>query len=254
MIYLAKNPLVCDCQLSWLKQLHSRGAGDPTVQHVLQYPQVADLDLATCAVVNQTDIHTTYNKSVVRVQEDEFLCGYKTHCLNLCMCCDFLACDCQMTCPEGCNCFHDASWNANIIQCSKGNHHQVPPLVPMDATALHLDGNNLTTLRTGMFLGRNRLKKIYLNKSKVNKIQNQTFLGLEELRLLDLSHNELTQLYGYEFQGLESLRELYLQHNQLVSITDQTFSHLKHLHALHLDSNLLIGMLIFLPSVILLVM
>jgi len=246
-IYLANNPLVCDCRLSWLKQLHPRSggggglSGDPTVQHALQYPEVADLDQASCAVVNQTDINETYNKSVVRVQPDEFLCRYTTHCLTLCMCCEYLACDCQMTCPDGCNCFHDSSWNANIVQCSNGDHSKVSPLVPMDATALHLDGNNLTTLRTGMFLGRNRLKKVYLNRSKVSKIQNQTFAGLSELRLLDLSYNELTQLYGFEFEGLSMLRELYLQHNKLVSIADRTFKGLKQLSALHLDSNLLIA-------------
>ena len=117
-------------------------------------PRVADLDLTTCTVVNQTDVGQTFNKSLVRVRPEEFLCKYETHCLNLCMCCDFLACDCQMSCPEGCHCYHDTPWSVNIVQCSRGSHSEVPALVPMDATALHLDNNNLTTLKTGMFLGK----------------------------------------------------------------------------------------------------
>ena len=85
------------------------------------------------------------------------------------------------------------------------------------------------------FAGRNRLRKVYLKKSRVSAIENQTFVGLTDLRLLDLSHNELTQLYGWEFRGLEeSLRELYLQHNQLVSIAEETFK--VRLHSSGLES------------------
>ena len=81
-------------------------------------------------------------------------------------------------CPEGCTCYHDSTWKNNVIdcRCSSHNHHHrnhitismimifiiiimiiimmimiyssrghtaLPPLIPMDATTLHLDGNNL---------------------------------------------------------------------------------------------------------------
>ena len=144
------------------------GAGGHTAMTAAVTPRVADLDLTTCTVVNQTDVGQTFNKSLVRVRPEEFLCKYETHCLNLCMCCDFLACDCQMSCPEGCHCYHDTPWSVNIVQCSRGSHSEVPALVPMDATALHLDNNNLTTLKTGMFLGKIKDELDTTLQSKMN--------------------------------------------------------------------------------------
>ena len=254
MFYLANNPFRCDCKLSWLKHMHTYGLGsdgEPSLgtdldrfHNVLQYPHVADLDLTTCEVINQTAhvANQTYRTSLVRVHENDFLCQYETHCLSLCMCCDFFACDCQMKCPEGCICYHDATWSANVIQCSSGNMADIPPLVPMDATVLHLDRNNLTTLETGMFLGRTRLKGIYLSRSHIRNIQNATFSGLPQLELLHLGNNELKHISGHEFNGLDdSLTHLYLQNNQLVSIADGAFRNLKQLSVLHLDGNLLIA-------------
>ena len=259
MFYLANNPFQCDCRLSWLKRMHTYGLGtDGTspssatsiaseltpFHNVLQYPHVADLDLITCKVINQTAHvgNQTFQRSLVSLGEQDFLCPYETHCLSLCLCCDFFACDCKMKCPDGCICYHDATWSTNVIQCSGGNRQEIPPLVPMDATVLHLEDNNLTALESGMFLGRTRLKEIHLGHSHIKDIENATFAGLFHLEVLHLGNNELTHISGREFDGLGgSLTHLYLQNNQLVSISDGAFKGLEKLKVLHLDGNMLIA-------------
>ena len=59
-----------------------------------------------------------------------------------------------MQCPDGCSCFHDSSWESNIIQCGLRGHTEVPLLIPMDATEIRLDGNNLTDVDSQSFIGR----------------------------------------------------------------------------------------------------
>jgi hypothetical protein len=145
-----------------------------------------------------------------------------------------------MKCPDNCDCFHDQLWSANVVQCSRKNLTNVPSLVPMDVTALHLDGNNLTKLGQTMFLGRSRLKKILARQSNIHEIDNGTFTGLDHLEVIHLGRNQLKQLLGHEFAGAVSLRELHLEHNQLVTISADTFKHLAELTVLRLDGNLLI--------------
>ena len=109
-------------------------------------------------------------ENVVNVAQSQFLCSYSTHCFSQCMCCDFYACDCRMQCPDGCSCFHDAAWDTNIIQCGLRGHTDVPLLIPMDATEIRLDGNNLTDVDSQSFIGRKRVTSLYLNNSQVNII------------------------------------------------------------------------------------
>ena len=248
MFYLSGNPFVCNCHLAWFKHINTR---------VSRFPQVMDMDRIECSVTSVANMTSAASTEVIKkptgkagggvtkylgqLADSAFLCPYETHCLPQCMCCDFFACDCQMKCPPGCACFHDQTWGANIIQCSGGGHTKLPSVIPMDTTALYLDGNNLTELKSGFLLGRNRLKKLSIRSSGVARIGNQSFVGLGDLQELDLSSNQLKTLEGHEFAGLSSLRELYLQHNQLVSISSGAFKSLKYLTVLQLDGNLLIA-------------
>ena len=53
------------------------------------------------------------------------------------------------------------AWNLNMIQCGSRNLTAVPPDIPMDATAVHLDGNAMGTVLTETFLGRTRLALLH---------------------------------------------------------------------------------------------
>ena len=224
---MADNPYHCSCQMQWMV--------NPGYNERL--PIIADLEDAEC-LVNYYGNSTSVAR-MTSVPSNQFLCEYESHCFSLCMCCDFFGCDCRMQCPDGCSCFHDSTWSANIIQCSARAHTEVPALIPMDATSVFLDGNNLADLSGQIFLGRSRMKNLYLNNSQVVQVSNNTFLGLLDLQLLDLSDNLLQVLSGLEFSDLANLRELYLQNNKILHIAHTTFRPLKSLSVLRLDNNLL---------------
>ena len=50
---------------------------------------------------------TVSHPSYFQAKSTDFLCPYTAHCFALCHCCDFDACDCEMTCPDNCTCYHD---------------------------------------------------------------------------------------------------------------------------------------------------
>ncbi len=229
--------------MEWLQKINQMSSPGGNT-----YPRVMDLESVQCdldagdgnliAGGSNASGQATASVSIARLRSDQFLCRYEAHCFALCMCCEFFACDCRMQCPKGCSCHHDSTWSANIIQCSSRGHLDVPPLIPMDATSIRLDGNNFTgTLESQAFIGRKRVTSLYLNGSQIEAISNQTFNGLPELQILDLSHNFIRKLKGYEFSNLSSLHQLYLQHNRLVQIHPRTFSSLVALQELHLEGN-----------------
>ena len=57
-------------------------------------PLLADLDQAECEV--RYHGNRTALAPVTSVPPAQFLCRYDSHCFSLCMCCDFIACDCRM--------------------------------------------------------------------------------------------------------------------------------------------------------------
>ena len=228
--YLAGNPFVCDCELDWM-----RGFDDVSMRET--HPRLADLDDVTCRInvgSNDTTIH-----HVTSLRPEQFVCQYQTHCFSMCMCCEFYACDCRMQCPEGCSCFHDTTWSTNIIECSAQSHTDVPLLIPMDATDVRLDGNNLGDVNTQSFIGRKRVTSLYMNNSLVTSISRETFSGLTHLQVLHLEDNKLKEIEGHEFAALSGLRELYLHNNDIIRIAETAFDNLASLAVLRLDGNLL---------------
>ena len=227
--YIGENPLECDCSLHWLQKINAQ-------DEIRQTPRVVDLAAITCRLLNsrgQTFL------PLLEVKKHQFLCEYDSHCPLLCHCCEFDACDCEMSCPQNCTCYHDQSWAANVVDCSNSNYRAVPDRLPMDASEVYLDGNNIDSISSHTFIGRKNLQVLFLNHSNINTVLNRTFSGLKQLQILYLNNNNLKVLKGFEFESLTFLHELYVHDNQITSIHNATFNGLKSLRILRIDGNLL---------------
>ncbi|KAL1131274.1 hypothetical protein AAG570_010892 [Ranatra chinensis] len=228
--YLGGNPFECDCSMDWLPVINN-------MTHHRQYPKIMDLENIMCKMSYSRG---AMHMSATETKTSDFVCKYETHCFALCHCCDFDACDCEMTCPTNCSCYHDQTWNTNVVDCSRQNNDLIPRRIPMDATHVYLDGNNFKELQNHVFIGRKNMRVLFVNASRIETIQNRTFNGLNALRSLHLEDNLISDLKGYEFEHLNHLRELYLQNNLISHIGNMTLVPLRSLEVLRLDGNRLV--------------
>lgn len=236
--YIGDNDFLCDCTMEWLQRVNHPQDKSSRVQ-----PRVMDLDNIYCELLY--DRERIY-VPLLEASHSQFLCKYDSHCFTLCHCCDFDACDCEMTCPTNCTCYHDQTWTANVVDCSTGGHSgKLPEQIPMDATRLYLDGNDLRIITSHAFIGRKKLKMLFLNNSNIEILQNRSFNGLKNLEDLHLQDNGLRELRGNEFIGLESLRTLRLERNRLAVISNETFFGLRSLVVLHLQNNQLTNLAVW---------
>lgn len=226
-VYLGGNPFHCDCTMEWLQLINNMSASR-------QYPRVMDLDNVMCKMTHSRGMT---HMPLSQAKPSDFLCTYKTHCFALCHCCEFDACDCEMTCPQNCTCYHDQLWNTNVVDCSGQHANGIPQKIPMDTSELYLDGNNIKELQNHVFIGRKNMRVLYVNNSAVETIQNSTFNGLQGLQILHLEDNKLNELQGFEFEHLTNLKELYLQNNMIKHISNNTLEPLTSLEILRLDGN-----------------
>ncbi|XP_015178999.1 PREDICTED: slit homolog 3 protein-like [Polistes dominula] len=227
IFYIGNNPILCDCTMEWLPRINE-------LARLRQHPRVLDLDSVSCEMVHA---RATPRRPLLSLKSKDFLCRYEAHCFALCHCCDFDACDCEMTCPDNCSCYHDHSWSSNVVDCSNAGYKRVPERIPMDATEIYLDGNELGDLGSHVFIGKRRLEVLYLNNSGIAAIHNRTFNGVNALRVLHLEDNSLRELRGFEFDQLERMSELYLDHNAIATVGNSTFKRMKNLEVLRLDGN-----------------
>lgn len=228
--YLGGNPFECDCTMEWLHRINNFTSR--------QHPKIMDLHNIECIMPHGRGSHI---RPIETVDITEFVCPYETHCFALCHCCDQSGCECDMTCPKNCTCYHDQAWASNMVDCGHQSTQIIPRHIPADATELYLDGNNYPELDVAPFRQHSKLRQLFLNASKIEIIRNRTFFGLSTLQTLHLHDNRLQKLHGYEFEQLMRLRELNLHNNQLTFIGNQTFAHLKSLQILRIDGNRLVN-------------
>lgn len=234
--YLGGNPFQCDCSMDWLQSVNNLTAR--------QHPRVMDLANIECIMPHERGAAI---RSITSLNAKDFLCKYETMCFALCHCCDFDACDCEMICPTNCTCYHDQTWNTNVVDCGGGGQpaNVLPKKVPMDTTVLYLDGNIINELQNNAFIGRKNLIELYLNNSALHRLQKRALAGLHSLEIIHLQQNQLRTLHGHEFDYLSQLKELYLQNNQLDYIANETFALLKALQLLRIDGNRLVTLTMF---------
>uniref|UniRef100_A0A182ML25 TIR domain-containing protein n=1 Tax=Anopheles culicifacies TaxID=139723 RepID=A0A182ML25_9DIPT len=225
--YLGDNPIHCDCTMEWLQGINK-------LAHLRQHPRVMDLDTVLCTMEHERGASI---RPLMDLRPHDFLCRYETHCFATCHCCEFDACDCKMTCPDRCSCYHDHTWKANIVDCGSADYTEVPEHIPMDASTIYLDGNELRQLASHQFIGKKKLEVLYLNGSNIRDVHNRTFNGIPSLRVLHLENNYINELRGFEFDQLTNLNELYLDHNTIAYVGERTFESLRFLEVINLSDN-----------------
>lgn len=229
-LYLGGNPFECDCTMEWLHRINNFT--------MRQYPRIMDLHNVECIMQHNRGAQV---RPIETVDFSEFVCPYESHCFALCHCCDQDGCECDMTCPKNCTCYHDQAWTSNMVDCGHQSSQLIPRNIPADATELYLDGNDYPELDVAPFRQHSKLRHLFLNASKIEIIRNRTFFGLSTLQTLHLHDNHLQKLHGFEFEQLLRLRELNLHNNRLSFIGNQTFAHLKSLRVLRIDGNQLVN-------------
>ena len=132
----------------WFKTINDKNA-------IQNLPFIADLKSIYCKLPYSRE--QTF-APLVDASPLDFLCSYKTHCFALCHCCDYDACDYEMACSDQCSFYQDNTWTGAIAECSSSNFTDLPVKLPMDATEIFLDGNNIGKLKSHTFIGRKNLR------------------------------------------------------------------------------------------------
>jgi Leucine-rich repeat (LRR) protein len=231
-----ENPLICDCNLVWLKQWNQATSG----------PIIVNLNSTRCSGAYD------FPKSPVKsVPEDRFLCKYKSVCTSACKCCDFTACDCKYRCPDNCECYKSADFlSTHYIKCSNKNITTIDKFIPKIANKLDYSGSDLVHLESHSFIGMSNLKSLFLNNSNIKLISNGTFIGLTQLKTLYLSNNYIKTLWKDMFVGLDNLEKIYLDNNYISVIQDGVFNHISTLTKLSLHDNFLQYMTDYVSSLV----
>jgi Leucine-rich repeat (LRR) protein len=106
-----------------------------------------------------------------------------------------------------------------------------------NATMLFLGGNQITSIENGDFQGLSNLHYLFVGRNPITSVERGDFQGLNNLQLLGLFGSQITNLENGAFQGLSNLQVLNLEENQITTIESGVFQGLNNLRSLYLDGN-----------------
>ncbi|KAK0424546.1 hypothetical protein QR680_008717 [Steinernema hermaphroditum] len=227
-LFVAENPLECSCDLDWIKKPKSKAR---------QLVKIVDPDATLC----RHQLHAEQRLSLADIDRKQLLCAYEQICEPECICCQYGNCDCKSTCPTGCSCFHDATFETNVVRCAALNGSSAraftPRDLPMFATHVYLERLELPVIKSGDFFGRARLLHLHINASNVETIEPKAFNSLPSLQLLDLSGNRLSSLNGSELVKTSKIAYLFLNDNRLRVFNGALAAAVPNLQVVSLNGN-----------------
>lgn len=165
------------------------------------------------------------------------LCPYKHHCFALCNCCEFDACDCEMSCPDNCSCYYDQKWNVNIVDCSANNQVNGNPQVRF--TQMMMGVNGASSYHYNHHHNHHRQQAASASSPQLIKFSNIPEKIPMDVTDLFLDGLELNQLRTNALIGRKYLKSLYLNNSQLHSIESKALNTQRSLRILQLNSNFL---------------
>ena len=104
-------------------------------------------------------------------------------------------------------------------------------------STLDLNGQGISSLKSGDFAGLSALETLYLHDNQLTALPADIFSGLSSLRSIGLWNNQLESLPDNLFSELPALRAIQLSSNRLTRLPDGIFSRLTRLEDLALYDN-----------------
>lgn len=175
-IWLAENPLECNCDMSWIEK------------NLEKFVNIMDISSAKCKLPLKRELVPLTN-----ISSEEFLCQYENICEPGCICCRYGSCDCNSKCPNNCECYHDKSLKINVVKCDNTTNNIEMKDLPMHASHIFLNKLNLPILKSHDFSGRNRLLQLHITFSNISVIQPLTFNTLTKLKVKKIKNNNKIQ-------------------------------------------------------------
>ncbi|KAH9524852.1 Slit 2 protein [Bulinus truncatus] len=184
-IHLARNPLICDCNLKWLAQYLEKSPVETSGVRCLTPRRVR-------------------RKKISQLKPDKFKCkGSEQHRTK-----NAATCMIDRECPAECLC------TGTTVDCSKRELTDIPEDMPMYTTELKLGSNKITRIKAdGLFKRLPNLQKLDLSDNEIHEIEDGAFENADKLTDLQLSSNDISQLTSKIFQGLNNVNTFNLMSN-----------------------------------------
>ncbi|CAI5455769.1 unnamed protein product [Caenorhabditis angaria] len=208
-IHLAKNPLICDCNLEWLARWNQERNIETSGARCEGPKRLARKKFATLPL---NKFRCKASESFITQSADQ--CFIDFNCPSMCIC------------------------HGTTVECSNKELEKVPEEIPRYTTHLFLKNNRISTISINSSLHLlTALVKLDLSNNQISSIEDGSLANLKNLKDLNLSNNKLRH-FSSSFLGRSSLLEvLVLRSNHLTCINTFTFANLTHLQFLSLAQN-----------------
>ena len=214
-VHLGENPLICDCNLRWIKA--EKSAGEKSLIEIDSSDAICDWPLRL------------KDRKIKDLRENDFTCegGESARTKNAGRC--FV----DLKCPAKCNCSEGTR-----VDCSDGGFRSIPMDIPRYTTELILNNNLIDEIEAdGKFLNMVNLRSISLTGNLIEKIEDGAFFGASELVHIELSNNNLQEIRRGMFKDLPNLQRVLLRNNRLTCLKNDTFLDNKNLELLSFFNN-----------------
>ena len=224
---LRNNPVVCDCNMQWLKKHLKTQTSSPTVVSV-EYSVSYCLDTLW------------YKYELIQHLPDEmFMCQAKCPS-TLSMKCKHIGCYIRYASGfDAVKCSGDISGLSSALDTIKSqiyvNDGYIPtleltPTSSTNLTHLHVTACHIIDISSAAFHYTRHLQILVLPYNLIQYVSMSTLAPLVRLRYLDLSHNMLQTVEANAFLPLVSLEVVLIHSNNLTDLDDATLSILQTLN------------------------
>ncbi|PAV56282.1 hypothetical protein WR25_15709 isoform A [Diploscapter pachys] len=208
-LHLAKNPLICDCNLMWLSELQSEKNVETSGARCESPKRLARKRFA---VLPPTKFRCKGSEIFVTQRADECFIDYN--------------------CPAECNC------DGTVVDCSNRNLDFIPPEIPRYTTELILKNNKIMSIGWNSNLQHlENLVKLDLSNNEISLLDDDAFSALKNLRDLNLGRNKLRHINTNAFRKDNKLEIFSASNNRVAWLTNTTFERLTHLQFITLANN-----------------